>query len=240
MWSVSDEERESLEASWLAFGIQHGRMEPVSSWWREIAARHAEPHRHYHTLGHVRDVLQLVSGPAAVAAAWFHDIVCDPTRPDSEDASARVAASALREVGFSVAAIDVVAQMIRATATHEPNGLPQQALLFLDADLATLGSSRERYIEYLDALRREHGFLPDDEFAARRRENIERYLTRPRIYFTELMRDRYEGQARENLSWEAGQLGIWEGRTEGSSAQVQAPLIRPPGTFSPHAGRRAT
>lgn len=221
MWSVSDEERESLEASWLAFGIQHGRMDPVSSWWREIAARHGEPHRHYHTLGHVRDVLQLVSGPAAVAAAWFHDIVFDPTRTDSEDASARVAASALREVGFSVAAIDVVAQMIRATTTHEPNGLPQQALLFLDADLATLGSSRERYIEYLDALRREHAFLPDDEFAVQRGETIDCYLTRPRIYFTEVMRDRYELQARENLSWEAGtvrsweagQLGSWKGNT---------------------------
>jgi len=207
MWSVSEDERESLEAAWLAFAIPRGGgMEHVSSWWREVEIRHAEPHRHYHTLAHVRDMLQLVSGEAAVAATWFHDIVRDPTRRDNEDASARIAATALRDIGFPVVGINVVAQMIRATATHDQHDLPQQALLFLDADLATLGSSRERYVAYRNAVRREFAFLSEDEFLERRRATFDRLLSRPRIFFTQVMRERFEQQARENMEWEMSEV----------------------------------
>lgn len=203
MWSVSDEERDALEASWLAFMIPlGGGMPRVSAWWREIEARYSEPHRHYHTLAHINETLRLVNGDAAIAATWFHDLVCDPSRTDNEDASARIAATALRELRFSAPAIDVVTRMIRATAGHERNSLPQQALMFVDADLAILGSNHERYVAYRGAVRREYSALSEEQFLTGRRQFATRFLARPRIYFTETMRERYERQARTNLEWE--------------------------------------
>lgn len=207
MWVVTEDERHALEASWLSFAIKRADMQPVAAWWCEIDQRYSEPHRQYHTLGHVRDMLQLVYGEAAVAAAWFHDIVYDPARSDNEAARAGIAAVALRELGFTVLTVDVVTQLIRATETHEPRGLPPQALSFLDAGLAILGSSRDRYAEYLQAIRREYAFLSDEEFHERRRALFDRFLTRRRIYLTDAMRDRYESHARANIEWELAATG---------------------------------
>jgi predicted metal-dependent HD superfamily phosphohydrolase len=203
MWSVSDEERDALEAAWMAFLIPRGAgVDRIAAWWRELESRYSEPHRQYHTLAHVSDMLQMVHGEAATAAAWFHDIVYDPTRPDNEDASARIAATALRELGFGAPAIDVIARMIRATADYERNALPLPALVVVDADLAILGSSEERYAAYRYALRCEFASMPDEEFNESRRRLAERLLARPTIYFTQTMRERYEQQARSNLSLE--------------------------------------
>lgn len=207
MWSLNEEDRLALEASWLAFAIKHADMATISGWWREIDGHYAEPHRHYHTLGHVRDMLPYVSGEAVVAATWFHHIVYDPARTDNEEQSARLAAVALRQIGHSVLTIEFVMQMIRATATEHPGRLPRQALTFLDADLAILGSHHERYIAYRDAIRREYAFVPDDEFAELRRERLERFLMRPNIYYTEGMREQFERQARANLAWELSATG---------------------------------
>jgi predicted metal-dependent HD superfamily phosphohydrolase len=207
MWSVSEDERHALEASWMAFAIKRANMDEVAAWWREIDQRHSEPHRHYHTLGHVRDMLQLVSGEAPIAATWFHDIVYEPARTDNEDASARIAAVALREVGFSIMTVDLVIRMIRATTDHDPKDLPPQARLFFDADLAILGTSREHYAEYCGAIRREYAHLSDAEFREHRNAVLDRLRSRPHIYFTESMRDRFEQQARANIEWETRSAG---------------------------------
>lgn len=203
MWLVSEEDGHALEATWLAFMITRGGgMDRIAKWWRVVWKHYSEPHRQYHTLAHIRDMLSLVTGEAAVAATWFHDIVYDPTRADNEDASAKLAATALRELGFGTPGIDVVAQMIRATTTHDRNDLPQQALIFVDADVAVLGSPHDRYVAYRDAVRREYASLSDDEFVRGRRVVIERFLSRPQIYFTQTMREKFEAQARANLLWE--------------------------------------
>jgi predicted metal-dependent HD superfamily phosphohydrolase len=52
----------------------------------DLVKRHSEPHRHYHTLEHVAEVLRIAgrlskyaAEPNAVMlAAWFHDVVYDP------------------------------------------------------------------------------------------------------------------------------------------------------------------
>ena len=206
LWAVNEEERHALEASWLAFRIKHADMETIAAWWLQMEKRYAEPHRHYHSLGHVRDILQYVMVDAVVAAAWFHDIVFDPARADNEEQSARVAAVALREMGFSVQTIEMVMQMIRATGTRDPRGLPQPALLLLDADVAVFGSHHERYVAYRDAIRQEYAFVPEEQFVERRRELVERFLMRPYIYFTDVMREQFEQQARTNLEWELASI----------------------------------
>lgn len=202
-FELTIEERHALEAGWLTLAVSRGgAVEHAARWWRELFARYSEPHRRYHNLAHVRDVLALVEDEAGAAAAWFHDAVYDPAASDNEEDSARLAVSALRELRFPVPTIDLVARMIRATATHERNGLPQQALLFLDADLAILGSDRQRYSAYAAAIRDEYAAVSDTAFRRARHALLERLLARPRIYFTEAMFDRFEQRARANLQWE--------------------------------------
>jgi predicted metal-dependent HD superfamily phosphohydrolase len=62
----------------------------------KLRARYAEPHRHYHALGHVEALLRwldsyraLAAKPALIEAAiWFHDAVYDTRRHDNEARSA--------------------------------------------------------------------------------------------------------------------------------------------------------
>ena len=201
-FAVSPDQRHALEAAWLALVAPRSGIEQAAAWWRQLFSRYAEPHRHYHNLSHIRDVLPLVEGDPAAAAAWFHDAVYDPRRDDNEEASAKLAATALRQLGLRMTTIELVAQMIRATARHETNHLPPQALLLLDADLSIFGSESARYAAYVAAVRKEFQFLSDDEFLNTRVAMIERFLRRPKIYFTRAMQERFEAQARVNLSQE--------------------------------------
>src|SRR5207245_4379513 len=177
-FALSPDERHALEAAWLALVAPRSGVEQAAAWWRQLFTRYTEPHRIYHNLSHIRDLLPLVEGDPAAAAVWFHDAIYDPHRDDSEEASAKFAATALRQLGFRMTTIDLVAQMIRATASHESHHLPPQALLFLDADLSILGSVSARYAAYVAALRKEFHFLSDDDFRRSRVAIIERSLRR--------------------------------------------------------------
>ncbi len=67
-----------------------------SRWLRRLMDQYREPTRAYHTLSHVRailDMLQTVDRApddwrAVVFAAWFHDCVYDGKRADNEERSA--------------------------------------------------------------------------------------------------------------------------------------------------------
>ena len=63
-------------------------------------------------------------------------------------------------------------------------------------------SESARYSAYVAAVRKEFQFLSDDEFRNTRVAMIERFLRRPQIYFTRAMQERFEAQARVNLSQE--------------------------------------
>src|SRR5215212_6859444 len=103
-----------------------------------LVARYAEPHRRYHTLVHIEAILPLVRGTRAELAAWFHDAIYDTTLHDNEARSAELASNALRDLGFDHATVAAVEQMIVATARHDPAGLDEDGLRFLDADLSIL------------------------------------------------------------------------------------------------------
>lgn len=176
-------------------------------WLRDLEARYSEPHRHYHTLAHVEHILELLphADETVVAAVWFHDAVHDALRlrsgqaPRNEERSAELAARALRELGLPPEKIELVERMILATKRHERGDLPDSALAFLDADLAILGSDRERYDEYVGQVRQEYAHVPDAQFRDARNAILRTFLERPRLYFTGEFFARFEATARANL-----------------------------------------
>jgi predicted metal-dependent HD superfamily phosphohydrolase len=166
--------------------------------------------RYYHTLQHVQQMLAVLESQqagmrdyaAAQLAAWFHDIVCDTHNNNNEEQSARFAEGLLRDLGLPQAVISRVAGLILRTQTHcAPDG-DTDAQIFLDADLAILGSTEEEYQAYQQAIRKEHAWVPEDTYRSARKGVLQKFLDRERIYYTQELAEKLERQARSNLKKE--------------------------------------
>jgi len=177
-----------------------------------VLAAYAEPARHYHTLQHLDECLDLFERVAHLAARpgeaalalWFHDAVYVPLAKDNEARSADWAIEALRAAGASETVTERIAALITATAHHEaPSG--SDARLVIDIDLAILGSAPARFAEYEQQIRSEYAAVPVDLYAEKRREVLAGFLARPVIYATPALHAQLEEQARANLRRAIGQ-----------------------------------
>ena len=176
-------------------GAVPGGTDPILS---VLVGRYSEPHRRYHTLHHVADVLaqvdwlvaagERVEDPEAVElAAWFHDAVYQPGAPDNEAQSAQLATEALGGMGLASPRVERVASLVLATARHVPDGPDAAALC--DADLAVLGRDREGYLRYARQIRSEWSHLDDARYRKGRTAVLRGFLERPLPYYTRTMRD---------------------------------------------------
>lgn len=179
-----------------------------------LAVRYGEQHRAFHTLAHIRHVLEVldfleaseaVDDPLAVRlAAWFHDAVYQPGAADNEAASARLAAEVLTDWQVPADRVAHVHQLILVTADHRPEA-SDEALL-CDADLAVLAADPDTYEVYTRAVRVEYAHLDDDAWRAGRTAFVRSLLDRQGLYATTTMRHRGEEAARANLAAELEQL----------------------------------
>lgn len=174
--------------------------------------RWAQPHRRYHDLRHLREVLDAVDALASAAAgadavrlaAWFHDAVYDGVPGEDERRSAALAETTLAALAAPPALPREVARLVSLTASHDPAAGDVDGAVLCDADLAILGASPQRYDEYAADVRAEYAAVPDDRFSAARSAVLGRLLARPRLYRTMTARARWEQAARENLVRELG------------------------------------
>ncbi len=179
-----------------------------------LGPRYAQPHREYHNLMHIEDVLlriEELEPPAehelALAlAAWFHDAVYQPGQDDNEDRSAYAAYDALEQVGADPELIAEVVRLIRLTATHAPEDDDLAGAVLCDADLAILAAASDRYAQYGTAIRQEYVHVPDSDFRAGRAKALRSFLDRPTIYRTAYGREHWEAAARANMSREIAAL----------------------------------
>ena len=185
----------------LAPALRHGAAADVAErWWRELETRYSEPHRHYHTLRHIEEMLDLLphADETVLMAVWFHDAIYGGQQ--NEERSAELARQALTELRFP--SIDVVEQLILATKTHGPSQVDPRFQPFLDADLAILGSAPARYDEYAAQIRREYAHIPEAMFLSGRASVLRTFLAREAIYASAEFRERFEAQARANIQRE--------------------------------------
>jgi predicted metal-dependent HD superfamily phosphohydrolase len=179
----------------------------------ELVAAYAAPDRHYHDLAHIEALLRLAEASTALiadhdaveAAIWFHDAVYDTRRKDNEEKSAQLATARLAGIA-APDRLGRIATMICATADHVVPGYDDTAAsatkdcaLFLDFDLAILGSPAAEFAAYEQAVRREYAWVSDPLWIAGRRAVLEHFLARPAIYATAQFRASHEAAARQNL-----------------------------------------
>nr|CCC95719.1 unnamed protein product [Trypanosoma congolense IL3000] len=263
-------------ASWnrcLAMLLPHPSEDVVEEMWgRYIAAPYAEPHRYYHTMTHLEEMLshflqyQSSVAPEHCLPEWgtrrlvvelailFHDVVYDPKRNDNEERSVdwfRAFWGHIRELAsqsFTMAGSgdgqsgvaqrmrgeliwddDVAAKEVETTVegfilctkshmavepsylkcngdTHEIASPPPDLHLFLDLDLAILGSPAERYKQYAADVRREYGWYSDTDFARGRSTFLQNFLQCPQWYKTKYFCDALEETGRANVVGEVRAL----------------------------------
>jgi predicted metal-dependent HD superfamily phosphohydrolase len=179
---------------------------PPMEYFERLLAMYSEPHRRYHNCHHIADCLhefnqvrQLAADPLAVELAiWFHDAVCDSHAADNEERSAELAKDWMGKFGADAALGDSVGQLILATKSHDSK-LHVDAPLLVDVDLSILGQTAEWFWKYEGQIRMEFEWAPENIFATKRAEILDRFLACKRIYSTEHFFGRYEKRARVNL-----------------------------------------
>lgn len=179
---------------------------PPPGLYEQLLQAYSEPQRHYHTLQHLTECLQLCRNSAHLAqhageidmALWFHDAVYDVHAHDNEARSADWAVTALQAAGVSSEIQTRVHALIMVTE-HTAAPLAGDAALLVDIDLAILGDTPARFAEYEQQIRQEYAWVPQDVFMEKRHAVLQGFLGRPQIYSTAFFQQQREAQARSNV-----------------------------------------
>jgi len=180
----------------------------------ELAAAYAAADRDYHDTRHLAEVLARLEELAergarydrlpVLLAAWFHDGVYDGER-DAEERSAAWAEHALAGLVEDRVVAEVV-RLVRLTETHRPEDHDANGCALSDADLAILAAPRERYDEYVAAVRREFAHLDDETFRDGRAQVLRSLADKDHLFHTAWARRHWEAPARANLARELDEL----------------------------------
>jgi predicted metal-dependent HD superfamily phosphohydrolase len=173
---------------------------------------YAEPHRHYHTLKHVRDSLAVLDSMPNLdrddaklleqAIVW-HDVAYDPRALDNEERSAALARENLGPPIFSQAQVDEIARLILLTKGRISAQDDRRGAIMISIDLAILGAPRPVYDAYAAAIRREYPHIPEPAYRRLRTKVLGRLLEASPLYPDPILRARLEIGARANIMREA-------------------------------------
>jgi predicted metal-dependent HD superfamily phosphohydrolase len=187
--------------------VEHGVSHSVDM----LIALYNEPHRKYHNLDHIIELIHMARNiryhddDPIMAAILYHDIIYYPCCAYNEALSADVYWS--HKTGFECTTQAQIEEAIRASKDHtNPNNvsLPSWAKDFLDYDLRGLARDRETYRGSGVKIWHEYwSFYSVTEFATGRIKFLKHMLDSPKIYWNH---PEWEGPARVNMSTELEEL----------------------------------
>lgn len=167
----------------------------------ELTRRYGEPHRHYHTIEHIADMLHrgraLALSEEQMMAIWFHDAVYEPRSDTNEEDSAKLAGERLGTLGWSAARIEVVQRIVLDTKSHRPS-IPD-AEPVIDLDMSPLAAEPAVYERNRKNVRLEYAHVPEADYRRGLRAFAESLLAWPRIFWTD-WGTALEAPARRNLA----------------------------------------
>ena len=205
---------QDLLDAWAALIARHTEDPDGLAVGGRLLAAWAQPHRRYHSVAHLRDILSSVEELADYAddadavrlAAWYHDSVYNG-RPDDEERSAQRAEQDLSRLGVPGPLVDEVARLVRMTVGHDPAPGDRNGEVLSDADLASLAVPCESYRRNTAAIRAEYAHIPDEVFRKGRLQVLVGLLDGPGVFRTPSGRRRWEQEAQRNLRAELAALG---------------------------------
>ena len=111
----------------------------------------------------------------------------------------------LAKLIFPSQKIIVCSQQILATKAHTTSNNPDTNL-FTDADLSVPGLDQLAYEIYCGQIRKEYSIYPDIVYNPGRKKVLSHFLQMENIFKTTAFAEKYETQARANLTWEIQML----------------------------------
>lgn len=174
--------------------------------WQKLQQHYTEPHRHYHSLGHLTHCLtqldvakdQILELSATEMAIWFHDIIYHYGARDNEILSAAF----FRNVaGPSMPAhfIDRVCEFI--IATQHTGAAGDAAIAFVvDIDLSGFGLPWEGYLADSDALRLEASSVGDAQYYQGKLRFLGELQQWSSLFQSPFFRNRLETTAQSNIA----------------------------------------
>ena len=204
--------RELLE-SWAVLIARHCADPGAIDIGKGLLAAWSEPHRRYHGITHLRDILDRVDELAPFAddsdsvhlAAWYHDAVYAGL-PDDEERSARRAEDELSRLNVAPELVAEVARLVRMTITHDPAPGDRDGEVLSDADLAALAVAGDVYQFNTAAIRAEYTHVPAEAFRKGRAQVLGALLAGPGVFRTDYARRAWEAAAQDNMRTELAGL----------------------------------
>jgi predicted metal-dependent HD superfamily phosphohydrolase len=192
--------------AWAALWHSLGSDRVDWATYTKLMEVYAEPHRAYHNLQHLAECLEIrhrlgvkSQTPHEVdLALWFHDAIYDPSARDSEGRSAQWLDDVACAVGLDADVRTRLHALVMVTC-HDAAPRSAAESTLVDADLAILGASPSRFDDYCRQIREEYRHVPSLLYRIRRRQILQGFSNRSRIYTTEAFHLSLEEQARDNL-----------------------------------------
>ncbi len=200
--TILDEQR--FRALWSRCATL-GNSTDVCALFARLLRHYQEPHRRYHTPGHVTHCLRefdsarahMTEPDAVELAIWFHDAIYDARAHDNEAASA---AFFEREAkGDMPESLRHLVHDLIMITTHTTLPSTNDECFIVDIDLSGFGLPWQEFIADSAAVRAEFSHQSDAEFIPRHRAFIESLLKRKEFCFTAFFREKHEQIARSNI-----------------------------------------
>src|SRR5687768_8523547 len=177
--------------------------------WAEIDSNYNMPGRYYHNLVHLDNLTEqllpikerIEDWQTLVFSIAYHDIIYDPLRQDNEGKSAALAYDRLTQLKRPADLNERCKQQILSTKRHQLSA-EADTNYFTDADLSILGTDKNSYLDYAAQIRKEYSYYPDQLYKPGRKKILAAFLEMKNIFKTKYFRDKYEEQARNNISYE--------------------------------------
>jgi len=209
--SLKIEQEQELEARFLNLcDLLNMPKEVALEQYKEVYALYNHTNRHYHNLVHVWNFLKLfdsfrdkIHEPALFELSiWYHDAIYEAKNKDNEFQSAVLVQNKFK-VYLSLEQLDYVNSLIMSTAGHYPKVEHEDVYWFLDFDLAILAADYKTYKLYSDAIWKEYKTVyPKMLYKMGRKKVLKSFLSREKLYFSELFFEKYEKKARQNIQLE--------------------------------------
>jgi predicted metal-dependent HD superfamily phosphohydrolase len=176
------------------------------SMWQTLQEHYQEPHRYYHTLGHLAQCLSELDGAkdhiaefkATELAIWFHDIIYHYGARDNETQSAAF----FREAAGTTMPTELIDRVCEFIIATQHTGAAQDAAvaLLVDIDLSGFGLPWEDYLADSDALRQEAAAVGDEQYFQGKLRFLDELQRWPSLFQSPHFKDRLELQAHSNIT----------------------------------------
>ena len=201
---------ETFKAELINLGAEGSLIDQL---WSELQSKYSNPTRHYHILAHLDNLIEqllpirnkIENWQVLIFSVAYHDIIYNTLKKDNEERSAVFAYERMTLLNFPSTLKEKCGLQILSTKHHRLND-DADTNYFTDADLSILGSDADSYITYTKQIRKEYSYFPDMLYKPGRRKVLAGFLEMENIFKTKYFRDKFEVQAKINISGELKSL----------------------------------